>query len=418
MKSPKISLLFILLCILPAISFSQTGVYWFGDTASNLVNNRIVSIKENSNGDLCLLGKATDGDYNNPKPYWAVCDKAGKLKSQTTLSASNKFYEVNNFTICSSSRFRIWGTEMVNERMTMSLNTINAKGEVQGSDAIMTNTTTFTGDVCQLDDTYAIMAKTVQSSSTGKYHISIYKYNVIDDQQVWYKTLTTEENEEGSKVFALKDGSIIVLGKIYNEEFTSYTTLMYKLSATGDLLWKKNITGYTDFFGQGVSEGKNKSLFYTCSTGNEAIGESGTKIFHLDSNGAVILLTELENFRSNGVLTLSNGTIFLYGSVFETTGNYLVSKASSRIFSPDMKELSKDEMGIADAPDAFLPGLYISAYPTASDFLTAVQLSDGRIACGGRVYLPIETSPAAIIESKRHNMAFLVLMTQEGKFRK
>lgn len=418
MKAKNFSLLFLLLCALPAISFSQTGVSWFGDTTSNLVNNRIISIKENPNGDLCLLGKASDGVYNNPTPYWAVCDKTGKLKSQSTLATSNKYYEVNNFTICSSDRFRIWGTETVNERLTMSLNTVNGLGEVQGTDAIMTNTNTLTGDVCQLDNEFAVMAKTVQSSSTGKYHISIYKYSVLNDQQVWYKTLTTEENEEASKVFALKDGSIIVLGKIYNEQLTSYTTLIYKLSSAGDLAWRKNINGYSDFFGQGISEGKNKSLVYTCSTGNESIGESSSKVYLLDSNGALILHTEMQGIRANGVLTLSNGNIFLYGSGFKTVGNYLISKASYKIFSPDMKEISGDEMGTADAPDAFLPGMYITSFPTASDFLTAIQLSDGRIACGGRVYLPIETSPERIIGSERHNMAFLVLMNADGKFRK
>lgn len=418
MKTKKSSLLFLLLCILPAISFSQTGVSWFGDSTSKLVNNRIISIKESSNGDLYLLGKASDGVFNNPNPYWAVCDKTGKLKSQTTLAASNKYYEINNFTICSSDRFRIWGTETVNEKLTISLNTINAQGEIQGTDAIMTNTNTLTGDVCQLDNEYAVLAKTVQSSSTGRYHISIYKYNLLNDQQTWYKTLTTEDNEEASKVFALKDGSIIVLGKIYNEQLTAYTSLIYKLSPAGELLWKKNLNAYSTFYAQGISEGKNKTLFYICSTGNESIPESSTKVYSLDSNGTLISVKEIEDIRANGVLTLKNGNVFLYGSTFKTIGAYIISKATFIIFTSEMNSLKQDEMTMMDGPDAFLPSLYISAYPTASDFLTAIQLADGRIACGGRVYMPAETSPPAIITSERYNKAFLVLMDAEGKFRK
>jgi hypothetical protein len=417
MKTKHLSPLLILLCSLPAISFSQTGVYWFGDSTSNLANNRIISIKENANGDLFLLGKANDNFYQNPKPYWAVCDKAGKLKSQTTLATSNKYYEINNFTICSPDRVRIWGTETVNDRLTISLNTINAQGEVQGSDAIMTNTATLTGDVCQLDATYAVLAKTVQSSSTGKYHISLYKYNVQDDHQVWYKTLATEDNEEASKVFALKDGSLIVLGKIYNEQLTSYTSLIYKLSAAGEVLWKKKLDAYSKFYAQDISEGKNKSLFYMCSTGNETIPEAHTKIFSLDSNGKGISLVEIEEIRANGLLTLANGNVFLYGAVYKTSGIYIVSKAAIKIFTPEMKSLKEDEMKMIDGPDAFLPSMYISAFPTASDFLTATQLNDGRIACAGRVYIPATTDPATIATADRYNKAFLVLMDTNGKFR-
>src|ERR1041385_783377 len=99
-----------LLVFAPAFSFAQTGVSWFGDTTSDYVNNRIISIKENSDGNLFLLGKATDAAYNNIHPYWAVCDKAGKLKTQVTLPTTNNFYELNNFTVCSVDKIRIWGT--------------------------------------------------------------------------------------------------------------------------------------------------------------------------------------------------------------------------------------------------------------------------------------------------------------------
>jgi hypothetical protein len=414
----KISPLFaVLFCLLPLISFSQTGVFWFGDSTSHLVNNRIISIKENSSGDLFMLGKASDTAYANIHPYWAVCDKAGKLKSQVTLPTTNQFYELNNFTICSADRVRIWGTEMSNNRLTMSLNTINAKGEIEEQNAMMTNTTTLTGDVCQLDATYAVMAKTVQSSSTGKFHISIYKYNLQNDQQVWYKTLPTEENEEASKVFALKDGSLIVLGKLYNEALTSYSTLLYKLSPAGETVWKKDIAGYGNFHAQGISEGKNKSLIYVCSIGSEIQASGSTKLFLLDSNGNVNSQKVIENIRANGVLTLKDGNIFVYGSHYQKVGIYIISKAAYKIYAPDLKAVKEDEMGMFDGPDAFLPSLYISAFPTASDFITAIQLTDGRIACAGRVYMPYPSTPDNILFSDRHNNAFLVLMNKDGKFR-
>lgn len=374
-------------------------------------------MKENSNGDLFLLGKATDATYNNIHPYWAVCDKSGKLKTQATLATTNNFYELNNFVICSPDKLRIWGTETSDNRLTMSLNTITADGMISEQNAMLTTTTTLTGDVCQLDDQNAVMAKTVQSSATGKYHISVYKYHVQDDGQVWYKTLATEDNEEASKVFAMKDGSLIVLGKLYNESLTAYSTVIYKLSSAGDITWKKALSGYDTFYAQGISEGKNKTLVYICSTGVETLATGTTEIFQLDSSGNEISKREINDIRANGVLTLKNGNIFLYGSHYQKTGIYIISKACYKIYTPDLKEIKTDEMGMFDGPDAYLPSLFISVYPTASDFLTAIQLKDGRIACGGRVYMPYPAAADMIMFSDRHNNAFLVLMDADGKFR-
>ncbi|HET6991918.1 MAG TPA: hypothetical protein VFJ43_11370, partial [Bacteroidia bacterium] len=397
--------------------FSQTGVFWFGDSASTSVNNRIISIKENSDGNLYLLGKASDSDYKNIHPYFAVCDTKGNLRSQKTVATTNDFFELNNFVICEENKIRIFGTEKVDNRLTISMNTINPQGEMQSVDAMMTTTTTLTGDVCQLNDETAIFAKTVQSSSTGKFHISIYKYNIHNDQQIWYKTLSAEGNEEASKIYQMKDGSFILLAKLYNDELSSYTPLIYKISSEGEMIWKKNPEAYSTFAGQGIAEGKNKSLIYCCSTGEEKDISGTTKMLMLDSNGSTISTNEISAIKSNGILALNNGNFLLYGSHVQQAGMYIITKACYKIYDPGLKKIKEDEMGMFDGPDAYLPSLAISAWPTASDFLNAIQLKDGRIACVGRVYMPDETSPDKIIFSDRINKAFLVLMDVNGKFR-
>jgi hypothetical protein len=417
MTAKKFPLLFLFLLFSTSLLFSQTGVFWFGDSTSPYVNNRIISMKENSSGELFLMGKSTDSAYKNIHPYFAVCDKSGKLKSQKTLETTNDFYELNNFTICSADRIRIWGTESVNDRLTISLNTINPQGEIQGSDMIMTNTTTLTGDVCQLDNENAILAKTVKSSSTGKFHISIYKYNLQDDQQQWYKTLATDDNEEASKIMVMKDGSIILLAKLYDDKLTSFTSLVYKLSAAGEMIWKKNVKGYESFYAQGIAEGKNKQLIYVCSKGSEKDISCSTQMMTLDSNGKGTSINEISDIRANGILSLKNGNIFLYGCHFQKSGIYIISKACFKMYDSDFKKIKEDEMGMMDGPDAYLPSLAMTAQPTASDFITAIQLSDGRIACAGRVYMPEKTAPDQIIFSARSNKAFLVLMDKDGKFR-
>jgi hypothetical protein len=215
----------------------------------------------------------------------------------------------------------------------------------------------------------------------------------------------------------MKDGSFILLAKLYNDELSSYTSLIYKISTAGEMIWKKNLEVYPIFQGQGIAEGKNKSLIYVCSIGAEKDITGTTKMLTLDSSGNTLSTIEIPDIRANGVLALNNGNFFVYGSHFQQAGMYIISKACYKIYNPKFVKIKEDEMGMFDGPDAYLPSLAITTWPTASDFLSAVQLSDGRIACAGRVYMPDEIAPDKIIFSDRINKAFLVLMDTDGKFR-
>lgn len=409
----------LILLLLPAgLLRAQTGCFWFGDTTSELVNNRIIAMKEGASGDIYMLGKASDHAYNNVQPYWAVCDKSGKLRSQKTLDTKKDVFELNNFVVCGENKFRIYGTETADGRQTPMPVTVDAKGNMPETNAMLTTTNTLCGDVCQLDGETAVFAKTVQSSSTGIFHISVFKYSVKDDSQIWYKKLDAEGNEEASRIFQMKDGSLILLAKLYDDRLTTYNTLIYKLSSAGELIWRKTLDGYPIFQGQGVAETKNNGLVYICSRGTERDTNCATKMFMLDSSGNLLSQKELKGIRANGILGLKNGNYFLYGSHFQSAGIYLITKACFRIFDSSMKLVKQDELGMLDGPDAQLPWLAMSAWPTSSDLLTAIQLSDGRIACGGRVYMPTTADPEKIIFSDRVNRPMLLLVSSAGEFRK
>lgn len=404
------------LLLLPAFLPAQTGVFWYDDTTSTLPNNRIIAIREASDG-IYLLGKAADRAYGNVHPYWAVCEKNGKLRTQKTIASENDVYEVNNFVVCEENKIRIWGTETVNGRQTLLVNTIDKAGNLPGSDAVLTNTNTLCGDVLQLDNENAVFAKTVQSSSTGKFHISLYKYNLQTDAQLWYKKLDAEENEEASKLFVMKDGSLVLLAKVYDDQLTTFHTVIYRLTADGERMWRRTVKAYENFYSQGIAEGKNKSLLYTCSFNAEREMTGPTKLVTIDSSGEIVSTKEFTDIRANGILQLRNGNYLLYGSRYQQHGNYIITKACYQLLDAKLTKIKSDELGMMDAPDANLPSLAMTAWPTASDFLTAIQLSDGRIACAGRVYLPDEKNPDKILLSERSNKALLVLMKENGEFR-
>jgi len=71
-----------------------------------------------------------------------------------------------------------------------------------------------------------------------------------------------------------------------------------------------------------------------------------------------------------------------------------------------------------DPPDSEIPGLGFSVFPTSSDFLSALVLSDGRIAFGGRVYMPedIKLAVEELMFAPRYNFNLVVFAKQNGDF--
>ena len=68
-----------------------------------------------------------------------------------------------------------------------------------------------------------------------------------------------------------------------------------------------------------------------------------------------------------------------------------------------------------DTPDRDMPKEISSIMPTSSDILSARKLSDGRIVCVGKIFMPNEIDLQNIIKSKRQSNAFLILVNKDGK---
>ena len=97
--------------------------------------------------------------------------------------------------------------------------------------------------------------------------------------------------------------------------------------------------------------------------------------------------------------------------------NQVIKKGKYIIINNNFEILTKNELSNNDFPDSKFIGSSKSILPSSSDFLSAIQLSDGRIACAGRIIMPKNLNPDKIANSPRYNNALLLIMDISGNFR-
>ena len=107
--------------------------------------------------------------------------------------------------------------------------------------------------------------------------------------------------------------------------------------------------------------------------------------------------------------------MLIYGYKYAFSGNNVLRKAKFIIVNSKNEVIVQDEIKESDPPDSEMPSYEIILMPSSSEFLTATQLSDGRIALGGRVFYP--ANPKASGDNKRLNYPLLMLMSKDGAFR-
>ncbi|MDD5571666.1 MAG: hypothetical protein PHD97_11010 [Bacteroidales bacterium] len=414
MKNKIISAAFLIasLCCINT-AFSQTGIYYYDSPGKYYPNKRIIDIKESSDGNIYLLGIATDSVNENPQPYFAIIDNKFKMISGKVIETGS-LYELKNMIILPNGKIKIYGTESAEGGFKPYTKTINTKGDPATEEVTMTFNSTLICNAEQVDKFNALICQTVRGNSK-KYNISVYQIDLIRLFQVWYKKMQSESNEEASQLF-ISDSNIIIPAKKYNDDFTSFTSVIYKLNSKHEIIWQKEIKdAESNFTNQAVSADKRGNIIYLCSKQNNEIAKWNTKLIKLSPAGEVISVKSLDSISAKGILRIANGNYLIYGSNYNYVGVNLISKAKIIILNNSFEKIYEREMSFFDPPDAELPSLAMTAMPSSSDILTAEILSDGRIICGGRVYMPRDKEPDKIIISPRFNNPFVIVLDKDGK---
>ncbi|MBU0765207.1 MAG: hypothetical protein KJ607_10275 [Bacteroidetes bacterium] len=402
-------------CILPAVSagIAQTGIFYYELSNETFPNTGIVDMTESTGNELLLLGASSDEGYSNPQPFYARIGSKGEMIINKTFETSG-LYNLNDIILLKDGSVKIFGSEQSGGIFRPYTKSFDKNGESETSEATLTFNSTLTGDACKTDESHIVVAQTVMGSN-GYYNISVYKYDTETAEQVWFKKLKAESHEEANKLHLLGDSSILVAGKLYNDELTSYTSVIYKLSPDGEEMGKIIPSEVAPAFkSQAVTSDNNGEILYISSYMDQENLTSMTQLLKLNPEGKVTVNAVLENIIANGIMRLQNGNFLIYGCHLRTEGMSIVTKSKILILNTDLKIISEYEMSLIDRPDSELPSLAMTMQPTSSDFMTAIQMKDGRIACAGRLYMPVQTDPDSILTSPRYNRPYLVLFSDKG----
>lgn len=410
-KKLKILLSVIIIFLTINLTKSQTGVFYFSNSSIDYHNTRVISLKEAKNKEIYLLGKSSNANYEKSVPYFARIDKKGNLLLQKNLEATS-LYDIKEMAILPSQYIQIYGSEKKAGKFVPYIRTINSHGNLKTTDSDFSIYSTLINDLAVIDDNHIIVTET-KLGKEDKYNINIYQYNLKTNKQVWYKKISSEVNEEADQVLIDQNNNIIVLGKKYNEDMTVYVPIIYKLDSTGNIKWKKGITVPENFYTHGIAVNSKGKLFYTCNYSRESTGSCESRIISIASTSEELQYETLQDISANGIISLKDDLFFIYGSNILVTENRVITKAKYLVINENLEILKSHEMSDIDVPDKdFIKGKGI--LPSSSDILTAIQLSDGRIACGGRIFMPENTNPEKILTSPRQNNAYLLFIDSDG----
>ncbi|MCK4663669.1 MAG: hypothetical protein KAT68_12435 [Bacteroidales bacterium] len=405
----------VFLIFLYNLSLCQTGIFYFSNNSDKYPNNKFINLLEASNKEIYLLGKVSDKDYKISQAHFTRLDKKGNLLLQKTLQA-NSLYDLNNIILMPDQNIKIFGNEKTDNKYSPYIRTFNSNGTIKKSTNNVSVYSTMINDVVVFDNENILITETKLGKSQ-KYNINIYLYNLKTDKQVWYKKISSELNEEADQIIIDNNNNIIILGKKYNDKLTAYVPIIYKLNSSGEKIWKKGLEVPDNFFSQSISTDTNGKIFYICNYSRESTGECETRIISISSKSDIENYEILREISANGIIALNNGNFFIFGSNLLIYNNQVITKGKYIIINNKFEILTKDELSNNDFPDSKFIGSSKSILPSSSDLLSAIQLSDGRIACSGRIIMPKNLNPDKIANSPRFNNALLLIMDISGNFR-
>ena len=411
MKLLKIVTLLLLFSI---NSIAQKDIFYWTDTSTAYINHRILSLVEYKK-NVYALSKSQDKDFDNPHPSFSRISLQGKVQNFTVYPDVNDIYELNALVVQPNEELRFYGTAVNNRKFIPYINSVTQSGVMANTSFMMVSVPHFVGDAKQINASECVWAKSIQGSATNRYNAFVYRVDMSKgDNIVWKAILSSEYNEECTRLVVLPDTSVLLLCKRYTDEtFLSWIPVIYKMDPKGTILWNKELTDFADFADQNLAADKN-SIYYSNSMGNEKAGTNSGNIIKLDQKGEVLSRVAIEEMNPNGILVLKSGKVLLYGGVYKPLGMQFVEKGKVILMDDKLTKIKDRAMNDFDKPDGELPSLAMMTKPTSSDILTAIQLSDGRVALAGRVYMPRYTKPDEIMLSPRFNRNLLIFAGDDG----
>ena len=330
--------------LLTVSALAQQGVFYYVNTNSELINSKTADVVLNDNG-LVILNECSNSKYEKPAVQLIELNKSFIKTSENILNINN-LTGVSTITKYSNGNYGIFANaDETPVKMTVS----SSYKEIEQMELTDQNGQTIVGRV--IVGKY-IMVVSTHSAGKDKFAIVLSSFDVESGEKQWSKVVSSETNESADAIVADNSGSVVILGRKYNDNATEYIPILYKIDNKGGVIWKKSgVDMPSNFYSQSMAISANDEIFYACGL-TQRSGMLQTKLIKLDANGNTKRNININEFTSNGVLNLSSGKILLFGSRFYTDSKQVVTKGAYVILDADLNELSNKSLGVGDKPDS------------------------------------------------------------------
>lgn len=377
MKGVK-TLMLLSATMLSVSALAQQGIFYYVNTNPDYVNSKTIGVMSGDNG-LVVLNECANAKYENPAIQFIELNKSFIKTSENIVKVDN-MDNVSGFKKLGNGNYSIFVNANNNSTPVQVLASVGYKDLGQNKFADQSQET-FIG---QAELNGKILALSTHTAEKGKYEIVLTSFDANSGQKQWTKNVSNETNESADAIVADNLGNVVVLGRKYSDNGTEYIPILYKLNDEGGIVWKKSgVDMPSNFYSQSISINKNGEIYYACGLTQRA-NILQTKVIKLDANGNTKRTVNINEFTSNGTLSLASGKLLLYGSRFHTDSKQVVTKGSYVILDSDLDELSNKTLAVDDKPDSDFK--YNST--SSSDLQSAIELETGSLVMIGKVTMP------------------------------
>jgi hypothetical protein len=404
--------LFLLICGTLFNANAQTGIFYYTGLDKTFVHNNIVEIREAINTEIYLVGKTSTADYSKTAPFFGRLDKNGTMLFNKNFPEFS-IWNLNKMVITEGFSIKIYGTTIEKEKYNPFFLQITPEAKIEKKNSQTVVYSTFNSDVADKDNN--IVAAYTKIGETKRYNIEINKINPNNDVVLWSTPIKSTNDEEASRIIICSDNSIMVLAKEFKKNMTVYTPIIYKLSPSGNIVWRITIAVPPNFFTQDIVQIDRSTFIYMCSYGKEYLGTSETRLIQLSGKGEPTKSTTIQHINGNGILLLEGKRILVFGSNLAILSGRVVTRAKYAIVGKNLELEYQRELGSTDKPDALMPQNVATNFPTTSDFSCATVLKDGRIAIAGKVFMPLDPKNPNPRGGDRFNAPLIIILDKTGK---
>jgi hypothetical protein len=412
----KKSILIALFALFCTAMNAQTGVFHFSDTESDRPYVHIIDMKEGSDKSIYLLGESKNSSFDSTALWYARIDSKGKLINQ--VSRGTDVEDLKRIFLVSDEKVLCIGNKPSYTGKPQSFaNYYTKEGRPQDLSVMAMSYPIILGDAVQTADNsiYAVQAN--QNKETKLFNLAIVKAPVDKFMPMQINTIQSDFHEIPSSI-SLNDKNELIVACLRIGEQEKPIPLIYKLDAQGKEIWKYKPEVDAEFMNITTSFDSKDNVILAFGYRDNSNYTSFTILKKLNSKREEIQTEIISDIKSNGIVKLKNGKMLLYGGNFKAYDNrMIISRACFTILNEDLTVFKADEINEKDNPEKSFSTEVMIENPLSSEFMTAIQLNDGRISIGGRILIPEKTDAENIKEAQRINKALVLFTDSEGNFR-